>query len=329
MEKNFSDIIDNFKLEKIKNDKRIIVFTVCLLIATALWFLNALEKNYSASLSYPVKYVNPPDGLFLANTPPSNFELDVEAHGFTLLRYKLAFPFSPLKIDLSEISQGTGGNGKAIVIQGEDLIRQMSNQVGNEISITDISPKAFSLIFDNMKTRMVPVLPLVSLGFKPQFNLRGLLFVEPESLKVSGPGAIVDTIQFIYTEPEIFQNLDKKTERVVKVKPPPNTNISVENVILHLPVEKFTEKTVSLPVLMTNKPEELKIKLFPPQVSVSFLVGLSDYENISADDFSAGVSYSQVIAGDTILEVFLDSLPPFIQSIKISPGSVEYLVESE
>ncbi|MDD4226037.1 MAG: hypothetical protein PHU98_06575 [Mariniphaga sp.] len=322
-------IIDTIKMDKFKNDKRIIIFAVCLFIAIVLWFLNALEKNYTTNLSYSVKYVNPPDKLFLANTPPDKFDLQIEAHGFTLLRYKLTFPFTPLKIDLSDLNQSMESKENPISIPGDYLIRQISNQVSKEISIIDISPKTISLFFDSLKTRMVPVIPRVTLGFKPQFNLRGLLSVEPESLKISGPASIIDTIQFLYTDPEVFQNLDRETEKMVLVHTPSNTHISEEKVRLLLPVEKFTEKAVTVPVVLLNKPENTKIKLFPPQVTVSFMVGLSDYGKLSAGDFTAAVSYDQIVAGNTTLDVYIDSKPPFIQSLKTSPGSVEYLIESE
>ena len=84
MKKKLNEISGYFKLEKLKNDKRIVVFIVCLSIATVLWFLNALSKDYSTTISYPVKYVNPPGNQFLSNSPPAKFDLKVEAHGFTL-----------------------------------------------------------------------------------------------------------------------------------------------------------------------------------------------------------------------------------------------------
>ncbi|MDD2382104.1 MAG: hypothetical protein PHV35_10455, partial [Mariniphaga sp.] len=229
----------------------------------------------------------------------------------------------------SDLNQAMESKENPISIPGDYLIRQISNQVSKEISIIDISPKTISLFFDSLKTRMVPVIPRVTLGFKPQFNLRGLLSVEPESLKISGPASIIDTIQFLYTDPEVFQNLDRETEKMVLVHTPSNTHISEEKVRLLLPVEKFTEKAVTVPVVLLNKPENTKIKLFPPQVTVSFMVGLSDYGKLSAGDFTAAVSYDQIVAGDTTLDVYIDSKPPFIQSLKTSPGSVEYLIESE
>jgi YbbR domain-containing protein len=329
MKKKLKAFIDRFTLEKIKNDKRIVIFAVCLLIATVLWLMNALEKDYTATLNYPVKYVNPPEKLFLSNTPPSGFELTVEARGFTLLRYKLSFSFTPIKIDLSDASRKRTKNGQAIQIPTENLIRQISNQVSNEISISGIFPETISLVFDSINTKNIPVFPQITLDFKPQFSLQGSVTVIPDSIKVSGPSVIIDTIQFLYTQPEFFPGLDKSTKKMVPVLQPPRTELQETKVTLHISVEKFTEKTVTLPVRVAHQPEGSSVKLFPPQVSVSFMVGLSHYENISPSDFSAVVDYRQALEGDTILDVIIESKPRFIHSLKMLPLSVEYLIETE
>ena len=64
MNKDLSQIRSYLKIAKLKNDKQVIVFMVCLLIATSLWFLNALSKDYTTIVSYPVKYINPPKNQF-------------------------------------------------------------------------------------------------------------------------------------------------------------------------------------------------------------------------------------------------------------------------
>jgi hypothetical protein len=85
-----------FNLKKLRQDKRVIVFLGCLAISTFLWFLNALSKDYETTLIYPVKYVNLPDKRFLANDPPSNLELTIQAHGFTLLKNKVNMKLEPI-----------------------------------------------------------------------------------------------------------------------------------------------------------------------------------------------------------------------------------------
>lgn len=329
MKQKISKILDYVKPDRIKNDKRIVVFSVCLLIATSLWFLNALGKNYTTSLTYSVKYVNPPDNLFLANNPPSKLELTVQAHGFTLLRHKLAFSFSPIVLDLSAISQVVESENNTYNVSSDNLINRIGLQVSKEITITGVSPQSISLVFDSLNTKIIPVLPKVELRFKPQFDLKGALEIKPESIKITGPAAALDTILVLHTEEIIIEELEKNQEKLVGVPHPKNTKIAPEKISLFIPVEKFTEKEITLPVTVNNLPENVKIKLFPADVKARVMVGLSEYENVSPNDFSATVNYEQVIAGENQLEVIVEPNKLNIRLVKVQPESIEYLIENE
>ncbi len=329
MNKKISEFFGYFKLEKLRNDKRIVVFSVCLLIAASLWFLNVMGKDYTTVLSYSVKYVNPPKNLFLANTPPSKLELNVQAHGFTLLRHKLAFSFSPIVLDLSAISQSLESDNNEYRVPSENLIRRIETQVSKEITINGVSPQTFSLVFDSLNTKIVPVSPLVELNFKPQFNLKGIVESKPDSVKITGPAAVLDTLTILHTEEVTFEGLDKSIEQFVNVVHPGNTEISPEKVEVIVPVEKFTEKKISLPVQLINLPEDVNLKLFPPNIAVTVMVGLSEYEKVSTRDFTATVDFTQALSGENYLEVSVETNKDYIQLMKVVPNSIEYLIESE
>ncbi len=65
------------------------IFFVCLVIATVLWFVNVLGKSFETEVSMPINYVNLPKNKVLINAPPSALQVRIEAHGFTLLRNRL------------------------------------------------------------------------------------------------------------------------------------------------------------------------------------------------------------------------------------------------
>jgi len=329
MKKRIAEILGYISPEKLKNDKRIVVFSVCLLIASALWFLNALGKDYTTSLTYSVKYVNPPANLFLANTPPSKLELNVQAHGFTLLRHKLAFSFSPLVLDLSGISQTLQDENNEYRVPSEELIRRIGLQVSKEITINSVSPQSISLVFDSLDSKTVPVLPDVELRFKPQFDLKGPVETVPDSIRITGPATGIDTITALHTETLIVEALDKNLEKQVRVVHPPNTKISPEKATISVPVEKFTEKEIPVPVAVLNLPEGTHLKLFPPTIRITVMVGLSEYENILSRNFLATVNYNQVIAKNNQLDVAVDTDKSYIRILKIAPRTIEYLIETE
>lgn len=329
MNKKISEILSYFNPEKLKNDKRIVVFSVCLLIAVSLWFLNALGKNYTTTLTYPVKYVNPPENLFLANVPPSKLELNVQAHGFTLLRHKLAFSFSPIVLDLSAISQSMESENNEYRVASENLISRIGAQISKEITVNNVSPQVVSLVFDKLNTKKVSVLPQVELNFKSQFFLKGSVKTKPDSIEITGPAAVLDTLIVLETEKLTFEDLDKTMERNVFVTHPENTEISPEKVVIIIPVEKFTEKELTLPVQVVHLPEGGNLKLFPPNVKITVMVGLSEYEEVSPLDFTATVDFNQALAGESHLEVSVETGKANIQLMKIAPAAIEYLIESE
>jgi hypothetical protein len=317
-----------FNIEKLKNDKRTIVFAACLLIATTLWFLNALGKNYATTLSYPVKYINSPDNQFLANTPPSKFQLHVEAYGFTLLRHKLAFSFSPILLNLTTMRQNMPEESNTMTVRTEDLIRQISEQISKEVNIIDVTPRTFTLIFDSLQTKKVRVNPDFKITLKSQFYISDSIVTNPPEVYITGPAGILDSLNFVVTEHEIFNDISSGIEKQVCIVTPSGTKTDPAKVTLIIPVEKFTEKEIKIPVKIKPDQYASVLKLFPSEVTVSFMVSLSNYENISENDFEAFVNYEPESGGSETLEVKIESHPPGIEKMHINPGSVEFLIET-
>lgn len=329
MNKIFDNIKGLFKIESLKNDKRVVVFLVCLFIATSLWFLNALGKNYTTTVTYPVKFVSPPKNQFLANSPPHAFELKVEAYGFTLLRHKLSLSFSPIVLNLTNITKNLESNSGAFSINSKTLINKISDQVSSEIRITDIQPETFRLVLDSLRTKTVPVKIKVSTDFKPEFNLKYPLSVIPKEVKITGPSNVLDTIYSVETKHKTFNKIDASIEKVMELVQPEQTTIIPEKVNLKIEVERFTEKEMKIPIKIINQPENVSVKLFPSETKVLFIIGLSEFDNIKPSDFNAFVDYNTIENGVENLKVNVDKHPGYIQLIRFSPDKIEFLVEKD
>jgi hypothetical protein len=225
MKNKLSDISETLKVEKLRNDRQIIIFLICLLIATILWFLNALSKEYSTYVAYPVKYVNPPKNQFLSTPLPSRLEMKVEAHGFILLRHKLSFSFSPILLNLTTMTSNLEPTGGNYTIRTSSLINTLSNQISKELSITEIKPEELVFKLDSLKTKTVGVQPDVKLEFNPQYNLKEPVSVIPKQVLITGPASVLDTISNLKTEFKSFEKVEKNFEKVVSVVHPPKSEI--------------------------------------------------------------------------------------------------------
>ncbi|MDX8341280.1 hypothetical protein SLH46_18920 [Draconibacterium sp. IB214405] len=328
MKKNIEKISSYLKVEQLKNDKRVVVFLVCLLIATILWFLNALEKDYSTTIAYPVRYVTPPNHQFLANTPPEKLDLKVEAHGFTLLRHKLSFAYSPIVLNLTNITRNVELNNGAYLVPTNTLQRRISSQISNEISLQQVSPDIIRIELDSLKTKTIKVKADVTVNFKAQFNFKNPIKLRPNEVKITGPASTVDSIQYLVTEKREFENVDASASRKIKVLHPETTTLVPQEVLLQLDVEKYTEKQLRLPIQVVNKPADVRIKLFPSEITLNCLVGLSEFDNISSADFRAVIDYSSINDNDSRLPVKIAHKPTFVEITRYTPESVEYLIET-
>jgi len=329
MKIEFNKISNFFKIENLKNDKRIVVFFVCILIATVLWFLNALSKDYSTTIAYPVKYVNPPQNQFLASELPSKIDLKVNAHGFTLLRYKLSLSFSPIVLSLTTITQNVENSNEGFIIYTRNLIRRISNQVSSEITITDIQPEILRIKLDSLKTKTVRLKENVEVDFKPQFDIKEGILLSTNEIEITGPAAVIDTIYVLYTQKETFEKIDTDIEKTVEILHPENTSVKPGKVTLKIPVEKFTEKDITIPIHIKNKPEDTNIKLFPSEIIVTVLVGLSEFEHVESTNFDVFVDLDKIDPTSESIPVSVHSNISHVKIIRFKPKIVEYLIENK
>lgn len=318
----------NLNAEAIRNNQKLIIFTICLIIATILWFLNALSKNYITSISYPVRYVNLPENKFISNDPPRHLNLKVNAHGYTLLRYKMKLALSPVVLNISEILMENRSVGSATYsIPTNSFSDMIANQVSSEIRITDIRPPNITLIFDSLESRMVPVRSKADIQFKPRFDFADSSVISPAQVRVTGPRALMGQIDTIYTVAKLFRNVNETIDQEIALEIPDQTTVEPKKVILFCPVDEYTENSFSVPIYIKSLPEGEKLRLFPQEAMVSFRIGLRQFATTSPDAFHIYVDYQDILNGSATLPVHHSDTLPGVKNLKISPLHVEYLIE--
>ena len=320
-----------YKTLRMKDDRRLMVFLVCLAIATVFWFLNALNKEYTVDLSFPVKYTNLPNNKILANSPPDHFTLKVNSYGFTILRHKLSMAFSPLVFNVNDFTghRMESSENSKFRIGTRQFINRISGQVSNELQIIEIQPDSLYFEFDKIVRRKVKVKPNITYSLKQQYYVSGEISTDPDSVTVAGAESTLDTLQYVLTKKQHYKDLEKNIQRNVLLESYDNMTVDPKRVILKIPLEEYTEKNLSVPVHVTGVPDGVTIKLFPEKVKVSFLVGLSHFSEITDANFELTVPYSDIEEKKEILKVNLDLQPLNVLNVSVSPDQVEYLIEEK
>ncbi len=318
-------------VERIKdNRQRIVTFLVFLLLSASFWFLSVLNERYTTEILYPVRFVNfPQENAQIANLP-EYLELRIESHGFKLLGYHTTTSVNPIMVDLNLFTLDSSGRDVLLSIASSRLLPSVSQQLSDEVNLLAINPDSIHLQYLPSVQRKVPI----QLGFDfeiPRQHLLKGITLEPDSVLVRGLSNRMDTLRAIYTENKKIRKLISGEVYRFELSLPSELSSPVEEVSVSFDFEEFTQSSLALPISVKNLPEGFSISLFPEEVTLSYLVALSDFDKVQAYQFRVEADYS--LRDDAEwnekprLKLFLTKQPSFIHSTQMSPQWVDYILE--
>ncbi len=317
---------------KASSSRKLYVFLFCLALAVFFWLLNALSKNFTTDAVFNVSYVNQPSNKVVLNELPDQLKIKIKGLGFDLMAYKLRLKGSTINVDLSDLNQ-FNNQLQSSTLASSSFYSYISNQLGEQIEIKEIYPDSIHFLFDEKKEKKVKIIPITQLNFEKQFQLYGEMLVKPAVTKISGPASIIDTITAVYTEELVLNDLSEtKTETVPFLQEYAfkKLNFNPSKIIIHIPVEKFTESSVMVNVTYVNVPDSIEIKAIPNEVELKFLIPLSKMASLASAKFIAEIDYTEI--NDNFshkLKIVLAEYPEYIQSLTLNPGKVEYILKKQ
>ena len=314
-----------------KNNQRMVIFFICFCIASLFWYLNALKKQYTVEMVFPVKYTNMPVNKVLANEPPKEFTFTVSSGGFTILRYRLSMAFSPIIFNVNDFTdRGMESPGETkYKIPNQRYFNRLSSQLSNELNVIMISPDTLYFQFNETISKKVKIEPQVNIEYKKQFFAERDIYCEPDSVLVFGPESIIDTLKSVPTILKKYKNLSRSIQESVSLEIPKQLSVIPDKVQLMIPVAEYTEKTLTVPIVIKNLPPDVKVNLFPDNLSLSFMVQLSNFSKIEARYFSVSVDYNDIKDKKNLLPISIESKPDGIRMLRYAPEVIEYLIEEQ
>lgn len=319
-------------LKKRLFNRNVAVFSFFLLLSFIFWFINALSKNITGTINFPVRYVNFPEDLALVNELPDKLTLEIEGPGYPVLKTKISGNKTPLVIDVNNSGLSVRGNETELefFISSYNLRETFIRQIRSDFGIISVSPETLNFVFDKVIRKKVPVSPDIKVNTQRQFMISGDIISDPDSVEISGPKAVIDTIEYVITEYHEYNQVDETIKRNANIESIRKVGISHKKTEITIPVERFTEEIIDLPVRILNKPDSATVRLFPDKVNIHFNIALSDYNRIQELTLEAVVDMKDLdIRTVERLPVELINLPAFIYNIRYNPKQVEYIIEKK
>ena len=328
--KRYFNLISTRVLINLKDpeaNKKRKTFSVFLILATVFWFLNSLNENYPADIEYPVRFINMPDNKVLTSKLPEFLTVRVFTTGYDIIGIKSKSTLNTLKIDYKDLNiKNDTFTGKTFFLTNS-VLNSLSKQIPQNVKILDIIPDTLFFTFAQKMKKRVPVNTNINTFCSKMHMLSAPVRFFPDSVEIYGIEGVVDTFTFVELNKTIFSELFENTEKYVALKKYEGINYNTNVVKLVFGVERYTEKQIYVEVLKKNVPDSLDLKIIPEKVSVSFIVPINKYRLINEKNFELSVDFEQTKNSDNSgLEVILNKKPENIQSLKISPSRLDYII---
>lgn len=310
-------VVKNF-FSRIKTPRAVLFF---LALSVLFWLFTKLSKTYTTTLGFAIEYHNLADNQLLYSNQPQTVFAESTATGFRLTKNLVAPP--KIKINASSAYF----NGTDFFLTQNSLRRSIQSQISKQIQIQQVLLDTLYLQLGIASQKKLPVKYTSKLTFSNGYDLVKPYSLTPDSILVSGPKALLDTLSFVDTHPISLKKIEASfTEDLGIEFGHSSLKSSTSSIRIHAEVDRFTEKLLIIPIQISNLPADTKVKLFPPTVSIKFNASFSMIKDIEPSDFLITCDFNQ-IGTHPKLPLIIQDQPNGISRLVLSDNSVDYLVK--
>jgi hypothetical protein len=308
-----------------RKNRRLKVFLAFLVLTSVIWLLVQLSKTFISTAAFKVEYKNLPESKLLHHAPISEIDLVVKAPGFTLLRLKATAP----KIIFSLKSVANKDNQFYFLPNAQ--LAYLNEQFSNIEILNVLQDTVFVDLGKNI-TKKVPINTKLDIKFKLGYNFMEPIKILPDSVLITGSEFDISEISEISTVPlklnEVYETIQTELNLELPAKKS-NIKLSTSKVKLVGKVDKFTEGTFKIPVIIINQPDNIIINPFPKEIELVYQVAISNFNSITKNSFNVVFDYNEY-ENDTLVHYLTPVVlqkSEAIHSLKINPSKIEFLIQ--
>lgn len=302
--------------------REFLFFLFFIFIASVFWILQTLNETYTTEVNVPLRIKNVPENVVFTSDIPQALSLTIEDKGTVLSKYMLGKKISPITLDFKEYKNNH------IRLLTSELEKKLLSQLAVSTKLQDISPDTIEIFYSQSEGKKIPVRIRGNITPKQQYYIAKRA-ITPDSVTVYAPKNILQTLNEAYTQPFHLTEVADTMSYMAEIAQQKGVKFIPEKVKIQFHADILTEKTIAVPIVGIDFPPNTQLKTFPSKVNVTFQVGMQHFKDITAEDFTIGISYHtlQQLTSHERCEPEVITSPDNVSHIRISPTNVEYLIE--
>ncbi|CAM4112796.1 CdaR family protein [Gillisia limnaea] len=297
-------------------------FLFFLAFSAFVWIFVQFSKQYSEVVGFPITYVNVPKDKIILSDSPNSLDLRLRDNGINIAFRKI-FP-KKLMIDISETTE----DGNSLVYDLEKQKQAIRTQLNIDYENVNFLQEDLKIKFEQRMVKNIPIISDIDLSFSVGYSaLEGIKLV-PDSVTMSGPKNILDTLKNVHTRSLKINNISQDVKGTIKLN---TTNLEKltfysEEVQYSLRTDKFTEGKAVIPVELINVPENMNVVIFPKEVTVFYQVSLKQFEKINPSGFKVVADFQKASNSDGYLLAQIVNKPQLVNNVRLNEQKIQFII---
>jgi len=267
--------------------KNIKPITGSVLVAFVLWLMIATEKEYNHKIIVPMQINRLATGKALVQKIPDFVVLELQGKGRSLI----ALSFYDIKFNLEFPNLKSSQK-----IKLQDYLSYLDLPATFSMDVVEIiEPTTIDLVLDDLLIEKKPVYLFGSVGTKDGYAMLNYKF-DSDSVIVSGPKSIVQSINHIYTEKISVKDKNRNfSQQLNLVSPNPDIiHLNPQSVQIDFDIQRLVERVVyDIPISIINIPSNLNVEADPNKLALRIKGGERIIAAVQQSDIIAEIDFEK------------------------------------
>lgn len=304
-------------------------FIFSLIAISAIWLVSSMSEQKVYREHYRLSLDGIDRAKYAVKSIDSVLTLDITSNGFYALRRGLR-KNCVIHINIGETIAKDKTEEIKVRISTNDYIDAIRNQIDSRgvASIKAVTEEIEAELSERCEKAFVPSIDKVNFQFAAMIGLYGEPVMIPDTVWLYGSKESLEKIDAIGAEPQTIKEIRSSMRHRVKLdgswKKYGDVYPSTETIDIFVPVEKYIEKTISVPVVYETPSQYKRVQLYPSSVKLTCLVAEREYDEIDENSFTVTVRD----ISDTLkhLQPTVTEFPSNVRVKAITPSQIQYII---
>lgn len=276
----------------LKDNWKVVMLSI--LGATTFWFFNAMNKNYSTRLDYPISYQFNRDSVVVVEPLAKHVKIVVTSGGWNLLRKTLRINATPILVPLDNPTE-------VRFLTRTSLNPLISEQLDGLKLTYVVTDTLFFHIEDKVGKKLAIAVDSINVPLKESFRIIDSIKISADSVRFTGPSSFMERISNPVYMKFDDGNIDGNFDDEISFQVDPIIKADPKEVKVSFNVSRFLYKDITIPIEFLHFPEDSSAVPTQKDIKIFYTINENYEDEVSDSDFSVTVDYTMLNPRDTTI----------------------------